>query len=465
VNEHKLSLCFLFLIPIFFTLAGPFTVIDLSVWIAHGELFLKSGIVPRHDVFSVLPTLELIYPSFGLSVVYALIYRAVGLLGVCLVHDIGVLSLILYIIYRPLLRNHILPGNKQAKWFLFLFWLGAVPTFVERPAMVALIPLVLSYQIIVSIENRITRRQAAYLILLTILWVNLHGSFILLPVMLAYRVFFLWPKIQTKLLASLTVAGSFLATGLNPFGFQVIPFLSETAVVSKYRSITEWRFPSPFVEFPTGALFWVLVVCSLIYLYRSFQKNTGWITIAQPLYPVLFIGAFSIRNAAMSFVLLLPAAHSLGMLKPAQTTDLNVKKTSNLLIVLALLMSLPLVAAFKPKKWEGAPFSLTQKIKQDGRNCPVFNAFELGSFLMLELPNKIFVDTRNIIYTQATFDAYESALRGQNGAEAYLTEHDACFALVSMESGEGIIKRLKSSPGWEWLGNEGEYTLYSKKSK
>jgi hypothetical protein len=465
VTERRLTLSFAFLIPILFTLALPYTAGDLAIWIAQGNFFLQTHQILRHDIFSILQTGELVYPSFGISVVYALLYRAVGLLGVCLFHDVFVLLGILFLLYRPLIKDHILPGGKNLKWFLFLFWLGGVPTFVERPAMVALLPLIFSFQLISKSRESFSKKEMGLLLATTFIWANIHGSFILLPLMLGWRFVFGFKNLKNKGAEIALGLGTLLVSLLNPFGWKLYPYLIETSRLSKSRGITEWDFPGVLTQFPTGILFWLLFFGAITYCAKAYQQKRFLEVFSNPFFLFLLLGTTSIRNAALAFILILPAAHALGFLKTqTPTVSRTLSPSKNLALFLVLLLALPLTALYKPKRWDQTvTFELSQKIKSDGRYCPIFSSWELGSFLALSNQNPIYLDTRNIIYSQADFEKYEQTLAGNPIAESFLADHKACFVLVSIANAQGLITRLKTHDDWQWLGDENGYTLYKKK--
>jgi len=463
VTDQKRALCFAFLIPILFTLFAPFSAIDLAVWIAHGEYFLHTGSLLRHDIFSVLPTSELIYPSAGLSIFYAWIYRWVGLSGVCLFHVFLVLPLVLFILYWPLWKAGLLSGPGPTKWYLFSFWLGAVPLFVERPAMVALIPFAISFQMISKIDHGLSKKDLALFILMEMLWVNLHGSFVLLPLMLGWKLFLRTKGIRNLIKSGAVLVLIVLSSLINPFGVRVYPYLLETARLSKERSITEWGFPTLTAQFPTGVLFWALFIFAVFILIQKFKREKNLSAFSHPFYLILILGLFSIRNAALAFVVLLPWAHSMGLLSPIKENK-DSKNSTNLIAISVLCLAIPFVFHFKPRAWdETVAFELSDTIKKDGRSCAIFNAWELGSFLMLELPNKIYLDSRNIIYTKTDFDSYKKTLQGDSNYESFLEKGHVCFVLVDKQQGEGLIKRLDANSNWEIQGNVGAYVLYAKK--
>ena len=419
----------------------------------------------RHDVFSVLPTTEMVYPSFGASVLYSALYRYIGLVGVCIFHAVVVLPILLFILYRPLIKSGFLPSSKNAKWVLFLFWLGGVPTFGERPAMLALIPLVLSFQIIADLPtDGLKTKDAVKLILIEIVWANLHGSFVLLPLMLIWKFFWSF-RFDAKRVG--LVWACFFAAGLNPFGYKIYPFLFETARVSKERGITEWDFPGLTTQFPTGLLFWAVLIYAVYFLYQRYLAGTLWKTLSNPFFLFVIMGTLSIRNAALCFIVLLPGAYAakfFGQPKPDLEADAGASSFLNVCVVSLAILAIPMVAEYKPKKWDDdTAFALVDQIKKDGRTCAIFNDWELGGFLMLELPNQTYLDTRNIIFSREEFKWYEQTLRGEPIWKSFLNAGQACFAIVTPATSTGLINQLNASNEWELTATEGTHVLYSRK--
>jgi hypothetical protein len=461
VKAHTLSLTLAFIIPILFMLAMPYAAGDLFIWIKLGNFILSSGAILRHDIFSVLPTTEMVYPSWGASVLYSFLYRFIGILGVCIFHAVVVLPILLFILYRPLIKSGYLPSEKSAKWVLFLFWLGGVPTFCERPAMLALIPLVLSFQIIARLPKHETRlADAAKLILIEIIWANLHGSFVLLPIMLIWKSFWSF-RFDLKRVA--LVWASFFAAGLNPFGFKVYPYLFETARLSKERGITEWDFPWLTTQFPTGLLFWLLFIYVIYFLRKRYQAGSLFQTIANPFFLFMLLGMLSIRNAALAFVVLIPGAYAANFFSAEKAPDSRARPL-NLAIAMLALLAIPLVATYKPKKWDNdTAFALADLIRKDGRNCPVFSDWELAGFLSLEVPNQTYLDTRNIIFSREEFHWYEQTLNGEPIWKKFIDAGKTCFIVVTPEKSAGLIAKLAASPEWEKSATEGTHVLYTRK--
>ena len=411
MSHQRLTLVLLFLIPLIFVSFQAFSVGDLSVWIAHGLYFLRHHEILRQDVFSVLPTQPLVYPSFGISVLYALLYPYLGLSGVCFLHAIFVLPVILYLIYEQSIFNLKQPYSKKVRFSIFIVWLSTVSLFCERPSMIAIIPLLLSFKVITGIKDEFSPKQLLQLGLINLIWANIHGSFILLPLLLGWKLFWLSLKrfkIRPWFFWALILSTSFL----NPFGEKIFPYILETARVSRLREISEWVAPKLLTPyFPVGLLYWSLLICIGVLIYRRSKQEQFVRFLSHPFFPVLILGMASIRNAGLSFILLLPFLYSIGYFDQKETeTFLETPKKNQLTFVffaLLFVLSLswirvPLLQNLGMDKAsaydETATFKISHFIQSSGRTCPIFNAWELGSFFMLELPNRIFIDTRNIIY-------------------------------------------------------------------
>jgi hypothetical protein len=286
----------------------------------------------------------------------------------------------------------------------------------------------------------------------------------LLPMMLTWKIFFQFNHFKNPFRSLVITFCIFAASLINPFGYKVFTYLIETARASRNRGLGEWLAPTLSTNFPQGFLFWTLFAVSIYFLWQQFRKHQFLRSVANPFFLILILGATSTRNVAIAFTFLLPAAGVLGLLKPQPRND-SIVFQKNSWIAATLILSILLTPYFKPWQWDNSVSpGLAQTIREDGRNCAILNDFNLGSFLMLELPNPIYLDTRNIIYTDKEFLDYEKTLKGDvQVGDAFLAEGNACFVLVSTHSAAAFIERLSRDPAWQFKGTEGEYVLYAKK--
>jgi hypothetical protein len=466
------------IIPLIFTVIGPFSAIDVAGWIAHGNYFLEHHTLLIHDIFSVLPTRPLVYPSWGIAVIYALIYRVSGLTAVCLFHSVLLCGL-LALIYQKSILTLKNPTHLTARLAVYFVWLGAVNALGERPSMVALIPMLLAYLEIAQLKKSsdVTSKFLVKLCLINIVWVNIHGSFILLWLMFGWKTLFL--ALSDKKIARLGLAHLFigLSSLINPFTWRVFPYVWETMQMSHARLVPEWAPTTPGAHFPTGLLYFVLLPGAMVLVMKRFRRPGFLHLISSPFFVLLLNGLSAIRNATLPFVVLLPFMKENGFLKvgdeaQAQRERMSLNLASALaffaIFVLVLPPFKPMIARFLPPDRreifdETAIPGITHAIEVSGRVCPIFNAPDLGSFLMLKLPNQIFLDSRNVIYTEAEFRDYDRASQAQPGWEQYLDRYHACFAVLSEAANAPLISALRASGGWTQALEEKGNVLFKRK--
>jgi hypothetical protein len=480
MTHRQRALFMAWIIPMIFILLRPYSVIDLAGWIAHGRYFLDHHELLRNDIFSVLPTAPLVYPSWSISIIYAWIYRLGGLTTVCMAHFL-LLMVLLQIIYSHSIATLSNPTNRIARFSTYAFWLGVAALFGERPSTVALLPLLLAFLEISKIKklSDIRPNLVFNLCFINIVWVNLHGSFILLSLMFAWKAFFLLVgerKMAGFLKSAIALICIVASSLLNPFTYQVFPYILETMQKSRGRMILEWNSTTPFASIPTGPLYFLLVIAVVVVLARRVGKPGFWSFLSSPFFLLMLNGFSAVRNAALAFVVLLPAMKQEGFLDredkaPAQ----DLPKLSNIYkvapFVLLLILSLPALKAralfFIPEEKRAVfdnsvLFKTAETIRATGKTCPIFNDWKVGSFLMLTLPNKIFVDSRNIIYSDEDFKNYVDALKAKPNWESYLSTHHACFAVLDKEYSSELIAALQSNKGWHSLGEENGYAVFER---
>lgn len=479
-----------FLIPLIAIASLPFSPGDLSAWTALGVRALRTHRLQRVDSFSVLPTRELIYPSWGPSLLYGALYPRLGVTGLCVLHWIIPVLILLWAYRASLFRS----GPRPGPWLrlaLYAFWIGAIPAFAERPSALALIPLVLGFDEVSRVRSWIRPRQLAALVLLEGVWVNLHGSFALLPLMLGWRIALLAPawrhrrgfpgKLGTAFLSLALVSLAGLA---NPFGWKVFPYVIETARASVRRGITEWAPVTPLSAFPSGLMQYALAGASLFLLARAFRRRRLRRELASPFFPLLLTGFTAVRSTALPFVVLLPylARNARGIWVPKQAPAPRLARRSRWGFVILLAAAwVSLWPPFKPAvlsrlgDWlpEGRarvfdserPVQLIERIRQSssGEGCAVFGEIELGGALMLETTHRVFMDTRNIIYTDRQYGDVVAALEAKPGWSEYLASHGACFIAVDGVRHPALVAAATASRSWAPVAREGAIRLFERR--
>lgn len=216
------------------------TVADPDLWgyLAFGRLFWETGEFPYHDVFSYVPTYDLwiyhewltgvifypLYKTFGAPVLQLLKY-GLGLATVGLIFSTarqrGASALSMGLIFL-LIQVFLIIGYSPVRAQVFTYFFFTLTLYLLETAR----------------QTRCWRRLG-FLILIQVLWCNLHGGFVAglgliclygLGEALSRRPF--WPYLVILLLSG-------LATLVNPYGLEYWDYIIR-AISRPRPEITEW---------------------------------------------------------------------------------------------------------------------------------------------------------------------------------------------------------------------------------
>jgi hypothetical protein len=465
----------------------PNSVGDLAVWIAQGRYFLEHGELLRHDIFSVLPTGELIYPA-GISILYGLLDRLGGLVAVSLLHKLCVL-LFLFILYFSSLRRLAAPWKPRNLAIIGVSLYGSATLCIDRPAEIAILPFMASYLILD--KNRPLRMIERFgLIGLTVLWVNIHGSWILLPAMYAWRSC-LRPLLHSATLRTLraeilTGVGILLASLLNPFSYRIYPYTLQTVLISRQRGIDEWAITGFGNYFPQGLLFFALVALVLTVIgwtvhhgrrnhYALYPSLFG-----SPFFFLLLLGFTAIRNTIWPFLALIPFSFRAGLLGSKESTSTGYpgdppRVMNGLIVGICVASTILMLPFLKPRiaPWlplekrpvfdASAPFEAAAILRSRPDVSPVFNDWNYGSYLAYDQSHPIFIDTRNTIYSDQDFQEYLNVVNADPGWEAVLDHYGIRYILLDRKLRSKLIGEIALRPAiWKSLWENANTVLYER---
>ncbi len=484
LTRRRLYLFLFFALPFVYFMSVPISTSDLAIWALLGRYALEHGSLLRHDIFSFLPTTALVYPA-GICLIYAAFYAIGGLLLVSFLHKLALLVL-LALLYFSSLSRLASPWSRRNIVLVLLTWWGAASLVADRPAMIAMIPFLASF-LILQKEHELSEADLAVLALINVFWVNIHGSWLLLTGMLAWRViarYFFRPGCSRKeaVGAALILASSLL----NPFGYRVFGYVLETARISKERDLAEWMTTDFRIYFPQGILFYSLVLALLYLCWRAWRSPLGREQVRRflvsPYLPLFMLGASSIRNTVWPFLALLPMARQFGFLREdaplpgarGQVFENPRKQLVNAWIMLGVtLAGLAFLPVLKPRvRWllppqkrsvfdGSAPYVIASYLlgAPAGR---VFSDWGLGGFLALEQKNPIFMDTRNIIFSSAQFADYRTIIEGGPGWAEALNSYRIRYLVLTEAEDAPLIRVLKNSRIWGLVMHDSGALLYKR---
>ncbi len=369
-----------------------------------------------------------------------------------------VLILTFAILQRVLAR---LTGDNVSALVLAVVALAIAAPFIDvRPHLYSL----LGFSVLLWL--RLDRVSPLWtLMLLFLLWVNLHGGFIF-GLMAVGILVFPWrdPSLGAIGRAALVVAACTLVCLVNPDGLEVfiLPLVYAFDTGSPYRELGEWL--SPFrpggIRSPLFFYFMWAPVLVLLYLLPPVRRHTRipWeglaltaLTLAMSLTSRRFIPLFGISLA----VLLAPLA-ALACYRLRLDRVSPVLAAAALLVGLYRLQPYPLQAspAFHYLTAEYSyPVDLMNFMEANGIEGDVFAYYNWGGYLHWRTGGglRVFIDGRaNTIYDTQTYNDYVAVLNSAPGWMKYIDNTGAEFILWPHFKGDGQQKLYQLLQTGQW---------------
>ena len=278
-------------LPVLVALLVPMPAVDLAYQVRAGDEILRTAALPGVDTwtFTVAGT-PWTDQQWLAQVALALGYRAGGWELLAVARAALVAVAIGCAIASSMARG---AGPRMAAILGLLVFALSAPALALRPQLFGIAIFAALLWLIATRQEHPRRLWAAPLLVL--LWANLHGSFVLAPLVLGYA----WlddvargrPSRQT--LAVLVVG--VLATFVNPFGAGAWAYaagIGANPAITEH--VSEWQRTTPFTV--PGALFYVSAVGTLLVLARgrSALRVPDWLWIVG----MLAIGVWTVRGLA-----------------------------------------------------------------------------------------------------------------------------------------------------------------------
>lgn len=443
---------------------------DEDLWgrMAAGRLTVANGRVPTEDIFAYVPTKPRWIDHEWLSgVVFYQVHRRLGGRGLVLLRGALGLAIValglgaaraaggspwtdsfLAIACWPLLAQG-LNGVVRAQAFTFAFF--ALFVFVlektNRPLLLAtLVPA-------------------------TALWANLHGGFVVGPLLLAAYALGRLRERQRAQALGLAVLGiaCLLASLVNPYGLDYWRYLAGALVMGR-PEIVEWRA----ISFGVDHLHVELAVSLGLVLAISRRPKPSHLlvlggTLVATLLHIRFAPIF-----ALTMLAFLPRSFEVSLARGQ--ADFPKKLLPSLPPLAAMflaqaLLLLGLALSWYQRDWMLAirvdpdryPVEAIERLKREPPgNLAVF--FNWGEFALYHLypSNRVSIDGRyETVYPEEVVRANWDFTRGVAGSQAFLDSPKAAFALYPRDTGAARILRI--DPGWQLLQEDPLFVLYCRR--
>jgi hypothetical protein len=436
------------ILPASAALIARMRAIDLAYHVRVGELTLRTGDVVRTDPFTFtregLPWLN---QQWAAQVAFAFAHRLFGWAGVALAHAASIGSGFL-LVYRSCIHAGARPRTGAV--LTILGFLVGGGTMAARPQSLA-IPLFAGTWLLLA-----RRGRWVWLVpVLAAMWANVHGSFVLAPLLTAFALgddLVARRRIgPTVLLLVATVAGTFV----SPFGPSVWSYAVEITSNDTIRnSVAEWRPPLPWTL--RGAPFWMSGVgVAIIGLTRRPKVR---LVDAARLLAFFALGVPAFRGTlwwALAAPPIVASWYRDADPLPREATGRRASARAVTALVLALLpITLLLRTGTDPSTGASArlaadaPEVLVEATRQHlsaGSRLLVFQPF--ASWFEYSLPaDPVMVDSRIELYPSDVWREYDVVIEARDGWDRILERHR--IRGVVLPPGATLASELSGAAGW-----------------
>jgi hypothetical protein len=451
------------------------TLADPDIWghIAIGRLYHETGRILQPDPFSyVTAGHEWLNHEWLFAIVLFRIFAAAGPPGL-IVLKVAVGLLLLGIVYRLLCRQGLPPLRAGIVVVAVVHFL--VPYFLTvRPHLVTYAFLLF----VLLLLRAMDRGDARWLYaapLLFALWANLHPGFLaglgVLGIWTVVELARRWlergapaaPVRPSMWTVIPILVACVLATGLNPWGFNLLPFLWRTATVPR-PDITEWQplllggglGVTYLLLVAAAAAGWsysrrprslsllaVLVVCAVLPLVVSRHVPLAALAIA-------VLGGEHIGDAWERWSSARPGR----IPAPSAAANRVLAVAATVAAVLFVVLAVPRLGciAIDPVSALGQPARAIGLLRASGISGNLAIDFDWGLYAMYHVAPAIKISMdgrRETAYDDRVYNQNLDFKFGQGDWEALLREHDTQLALVRRFLPSDNLLRLK--PGWTLL--------------
>jgi hypothetical protein len=448
-----LSLALLILLPIAFFLS--ITPHDYWFYVRIGRDILQSGVIPRVDTFSyTYPGRPIFYQPWLSAVIFWWVHSLGGATLTFLLR--GICIAVAYALVWALMR-HVGTGTKLATLLAILLGLSSSMNWSMRPQMLAYPLFALILWVLWHWQNGRPKLMWT-LPLATLLWVNLHGSFILAFVLMGSALVF-GSGDRKKLLLWLVL--SLFATLLNPRGVFVWEFVSGMlSSPSDQMFATEWRPPvnagwQMNIFFGWLLLFIPLAALSprrLSILEWTWFLGFGWLALSGLRYVIWFMFIMAVLSGGLLAELLKSFRRPTTEEKSNQTFNYS-------LSILIFLMPLMMLPGLRESWWKESPppyhlattpIAATKWLAaHPDLSGPLFAEFTFGSYLTFALPSRLlWIDNRFNAYPPEHWEKYQVISAAKYPWQDLLDQDKVNLLMLSLTTQKTLVDAVEDSGQW-----------------
>lgn len=482
----------LFAFAVIFALS-LFPLEDVDTWmhLKYGEYIVNTKSIPQEEFFSytVTGTKDVDHEWLAQIVLY-LVYRLVGFDGLVLFK-----TFIILLTFGILLKTaHFLWGRSYLSVMVLLgMALTSAFRFVERPGLFTIFLLAVLIYILFTYQRSKSQRRIYFLPLIFLLWVNMHGGFIIgwgfLALYTGAQLLFYFLKSRIKWFDNFSLSKerikfliifSFLSVVIclvNPYGLEmvILPFRGLFTLSRFFAELNEWKSPFDPIHQPREytTLFVVTGALSLVLFLLNFRKF-------HPLYFLLFLffvgASFSgMRNISLyALGIYVPLVYNLKeFFASFKATDFQKRVLAPFIKIggLALVFLLFLQFVYRGNQFglnyhfygtgvreSYFPIKAVDFVDRVNIEGNLLNQYSTGSYLIWRSypKRRVFIDGRSGLYGEDFFFRYKSFAFNEDEFKKATEEFDFNYILV-IDSGF-----LQDNPDWKLAYFDNVFRVYLK---
>ena len=436
----------------------PVTPQDYWWYLRVGRDTLTAGALPQIDTLSYTRAgSPVVYFSWGAAVLFWLIYKLGGLSLTVLVR--GLLVALAYSLVW-LTARRLGAGRIGAALVLLLAVLASSNNWSIRPQLFAYPLFALALYLLYRWQNG-DRKAVWWLPLISLLWVNLHGSFVMLVLLTGAALVF---GRGDKRLLALAFGGILLATLVNPRGFgSWTYFFNSLTVASSQQFSVEWRPPvnsgwQMNIFFLWLLAFPLLAVFSprkLDHLEWTWFLGFGFLALWGERYVIWFVFILTVLTSLML------AGWEKKYLGDPKRGSPALNLTLSLVFILLPLTLLPGVrdawwpaprgcCAKAPAATENTPVAATKWLAaHPDLPGPLWSEIGFSSYLEFALPERpVWIDTRFEVFPVEQWQQYKDITNATWEWLILLTGTDANLLMVSVTEQPALLQAMNNQGLW-----------------
>jgi hypothetical protein len=444
---------------------------DTGYHIRTGEYIIRTLSVPRHDIYSfITPAIPWTAHEWLSEVIMALVHRTFGLTGIVLFFTY-VIAFTYYLLFRIVRKSG---GNILAQILVILLAITASEIhWLARPHIFSLLLFVIWYALLDEFQYR-NKNYLYFLPVMMLLWVNLHGGFIIALVLTGIYLFNNLAKIfllhgeekseyrrKAGLLGAVFVT-CFLVSLVNPYGYHILLFpFRLTSNRFLMDNVVEFLSPNFHEGMPFKYLLYLMIgVLALSSKRLRFAELTLVLLFTgMALYSARYIPLFAIIVTPilvrqLSPLLDEPQGKVFAFLRKRagriSSVDAAAKGYLWPLAAFALVAFLALNGTIRFHFDENIkPVDAVRFLKREHIRGNMFNNDEFGDYIIYAASDmyKVFFDGRSDMYGVDRMKEYYKVTRLEEGWNDVLNKYK--ISMIIYDNGSALSRFLLGRDDWK----------------